>query len=552
MPASIDWKVVDARVQAVAGAHKGLSLSRAFVMVALEALFGVNATEINDAITDGGNDFGIDAVFVDDEGAPTVHLLNCKYREKETTAAQRNFPATEIPKVLNFLTLMLRGGDDDAAQMNQELVEKVRQIRSMVDQGTAVDFVVHLCSNGARLIGGEREFFQEQLRPFKYVSLAEQCLEDMSSLLSRRKPKGKQLMLQASGLILDEKSHAGNLQAIVCSVPADQIVRLVADPSTPTRVNWDIFDENLRGFLGLANEVNDRVYKAATGDDRYKFWYLNNGIAIVCEKYRYQPGRVNPVVTLVDPQVVNGCQTSNVLFEVSRIEPRKIQDIEVMVRIYATDDPSMRREIALANNTQSKIRSRDLMSNDPIQKKIENILSARGIHYSRKQYTGGADPGLISVDPLRLGQIIVTAVLDEPDRAHTRSDEIFSDRYEEIFNERIDFDRVVPLIRVMNSIEAVRLDYRSGDRRKPSLPDGRSMAYSSFHVLFSIVKLAALDRASLVDSSFEHYYTRALDIVGNVLREQPTRSNYEIFRSPRTRRRLLERIGTEQLRLPLA
>jgi hypothetical protein len=114
MLGNIDWKVVDARVWAVIAVHTSLLPSKAFVMVSLEGLFGLNATEINDSITDGGNDFGIDATFVDDEELPRVHLLNCKYREKEENAARRAFPSTEAAKILNFLTLMPRGSDGES------------------------------------------------------------------------------------------------------------------------------------------------------------------------------------------------------------------------------------------------------------------------------------------------------------------------------------------------------------------------------------------------------------------------------------------------------
>ena len=71
-----------------------------------------------------------------------------------------------------------------------------------------------------------------------------------------------------------------------------------------------LFDANVRDFLGKT-EVNDAIWATlenlAVEED---FWWLNNGITIVASTAD-QKGKK---LALTEPLLVNGLQTSNVIF----------------------------------------------------------------------------------------------------------------------------------------------------------------------------------------------------------------------------------------------
>lgn len=73
-----------------------------------------------------------------------------------------------------------------------------------------------------------------------------------------------------------------------------------------------VFEENVRAFLGVDNPVNKSI--AETLSDNHvatRFPVLNNGITIVSPDVRVQGSNLH----LDNYQIVNGCQTSNVLYE---------------------------------------------------------------------------------------------------------------------------------------------------------------------------------------------------------------------------------------------
>jgi len=115
--------------------------SLAFNWLALEVILGLNADEIEEAITDGPMDGGIDAIYV---SSRTVHIFNFKYTS-EFAHTKNRFPEGETSKVLVtmesvFSKEMLQ---DD---VNAALWDKINEIWDAFEQGS-LNFRFYLCSN---------------------------------------------------------------------------------------------------------------------------------------------------------------------------------------------------------------------------------------------------------------------------------------------------------------------------------------------------------------------------------------------------------------------
>jgi len=73
-----------------------------------------------------------------------------------------------------------------------------------------------------------------------------------------------------------------------------------------------IFEENVRDFIGLESEVNAEIADTLKdGLKQKRFGILNNGITIISPDVKV----AGLDIYLRDFQIVNGCQTSNVLYE---------------------------------------------------------------------------------------------------------------------------------------------------------------------------------------------------------------------------------------------
>src|SRR5690606_19754952 len=78
------------------------------------------------------------------------------------------------------------------------------------------------------------------------------------------------------------------------------------------RLRQRIFEDNVRDFLGSESEVNKEMTDTLHDENKQKrFGILNNGITMISPDVRV--GGLE--IAIRDFQIVNGCQTSNVLFE---------------------------------------------------------------------------------------------------------------------------------------------------------------------------------------------------------------------------------------------
>lgn len=113
----------------------------------------------------------------------------------------------------------------------------------------------------------------------------------------------------------------------------------------------NIFEENIRAYLGEEINVNLDIKKSLDDLDTQKiFSVLNNGITIITPELAFSPSE--KTIELTNYQIINGCQTSNVLYENREI----IQDdTKIIVKFISTTDEDSITKIISSTNNQSNI-----------------------------------------------------------------------------------------------------------------------------------------------------------------------------------------------------
>lgn len=135
-----------------------------------------------------------------------------------------------------------------------------------------------------------------------------------------------------------------------------------------------IYEKNVRRFLGARGKVN-KAMQATLRDAPERFGLYNNGITIVVHGYDYAHDRV----TLAEPYIVNGCQTTRTIWEVFRaklnaggtgVNPeidawksRAAQGV-VIAKIVKVGDSgeALLQAITRYTNTQNAIREKDFLA----------------------------------------------------------------------------------------------------------------------------------------------------------------------------------------------
>jgi len=177
------------------------------------------------------------------------------------------------------------------------------------------------------------------------------------------------------------------LKAIVGFVNVNQLTRLVDRYS-----NNELFEKNVRFFLGAGKDVNKRITATVTSDHSSWFGFMNNGVSIIADSVHLNlpPTGKKVPVQLANMQIINGCQTVNALYH-AKHDPElrdKFQgNSNVLVRIYEIDpaNKAFTDALILATNSQNAIRPEDQVTNDPVQKALQELFRRYNIGYERKE-----------------------------------------------------------------------------------------------------------------------------------------------------------------------
>ncbi|MFE2164533.1 AIPR family protein [Streptomyces sp. NPDC059447] len=205
-------------------------------------------------------------------------------------------------------------------------------------------------------------------------------------------------------------------------------------------IKTHIFDWNVRDYQGNV-EVNREITSSLLNPDAPEFWWLNNGITIVCS----QATSIGKRLSLSDVQIVNGLQTSYTLHETLRerysTEPSDaVFSRLVQVRILVTADQAARDAVIRATNRQTSVPVASLRATDDIQRQIESYFFEHEWFYDRRKnfYRNQGKPADRIVSIPLLAQSVMAMALGRPDDARARPSSLLkSDAdYRRVFSEK--------------------------------------------------------------------------------------------------------------------
>lgn len=147
------------------------------------------------------------------------------------------------------------------------------------------------------------------------------------------------------------------------------------------KLNKSIFYENVRAFLG-ENNVNKNIAETLENTENCRrFVILNNGITIVARETSHTGDKF----TLRDYQIVNGCQTSHVLFD----HRDKLANVMIPVKLIASDNQKVINMIIQSTNNQTQVDTDAFESIKDIHKHIQNYYDSFSLpdrlYYERRK-----------------------------------------------------------------------------------------------------------------------------------------------------------------------
>ena len=147
--------------------------------------------------------------------------------------------------------------------------------------------------------------------------------------------------------------------------------------------------------------INTGIYQTLHDkNDRKNFFYYNNGITIICDsmtsiKTQHSEYNMNAFFEIENPQIVNGCQTVNSIYEyLKNIPPQDLEkefkDTFVMLKILVIDrnndcENQLYKDIVKYNNSQNSIDEKTFVSNTSIFIRLQEEFADKGFLLLIKQ-----------------------------------------------------------------------------------------------------------------------------------------------------------------------
>lgn len=216
-----------------------------------------------------------------------------------------------------------------------------------------------------------------------------------------------------------------------------------------------LFDDNVRHYQGEVT-VNKEISETLRDNNSGEFWWLNNGITIICTDARIKSGKIH----LEDIQIVNGLQTSYCIFNTMIAYPTEVDysNRSILIRIIETEDASAADRIIKATNSQNPMNKWSLHATDPIQRLIEEHFKRKDLYYDRRKgyYKNKKKPISKIVSINYVGQCMIAMGLSQPDTARARPGTFLKvqEQYNQVFNDNLDLDLFYTVTTLQKQVEA--------------------------------------------------------------------------------------------------
>jgi len=196
-----------------------------------------------------------------------------------------------------------------------------------------------------------------------------------------------------------------------------------------------------------------------------------------------------------------------------------------LVRIYETAEEQLSQEIAECTNSQNPVKSRDIRSNDYIQKKLEKELLAQGYFYERKKGLYRDQSKAKRLDAEKIGQILMAFYNDMPGDAKNKKKTIFEDKFDDIFNDNLKAEDILLVYKLYEKIEKSKNKkyakmFQMNDKQ---IEKENFILYASYYILYILKKLSIKNSITLNLSSFNNIwslYSEALKLIKKFVKEE--------------------------------
>lgn len=294
--------------------------------------------------------------------------------------------------------------------------------------------------NFDRMVKKQEAEIQKALPVLKKVKIELVSKDMLNKFYDENQNKIKKRVNFSKRVDLSESGEIKNVgKAFLGYISAKEYLKLITDDDDNFMRN--LFYENVRDFKGEDNKVNqeiaDTIRERASKD---KFVLFNNGVTVVAKfiDTNFQGGDVQ----IVNYQIVNGCQTSNVLY-LNRQHIGKDDNIMIPLKLIECTDNDITSEITKATNNQNPVPEEAFIALEVFPKTLQAFFdnyarkAPEKIYYERRSreydYFTPKIPQSRIFHLHKLIRAVVSMFIEQPHSTHRFPGEIYKQTTSKIF-----------------------------------------------------------------------------------------------------------------------
>ena len=305
-------------------------------------LLDTSTDEIRNQITDGKDDAGIDAWIKPDlesENGGVIQLIQCKYGESHDNS--------KIIKFQEDVDKFLKSKLEDIPRQD------MKQLLVMIKKENLEPELIYITNR-------ETDFKSDtiKVKVFGFGQIVNKLWDELVGI-----PEGIQESIELEELMPYKDTIIGVLSL-------SQLRKFV------NKSQSYIYESNIRKYL-QRTKINKGLKKTLENSASNVFYY-NNGITIVVKDFKINGKNV----TLLEPQIVNGAQTSQTIYEYLPLITDVIGEVQIIIIKESND--TTRKDITQFRNSQNSVKGKDLISLQAFHTGIRGQLKNFGFYYEQQ------------------------------------------------------------------------------------------------------------------------------------------------------------------------
>lgn len=482
--------------------HKKLLLGSsseayAFIITGLEIIFNklFSVNELLNIITDGANDVGIDAIYIDDEFINVFDFKNTNKQasKQDLIICKKNLEDNLLQEPQSYLKL------------NESITKKLKEVHSSKNATKKIRLFFVRSKEYP-----EPAYLSEVKSAFKKLdSELEIIYCDKRSLIEHIVKNENYVDKWILNLDAAEDKFLFGPKISFFRVKISDLLNLMDEAY---RTGHNIFSKNIR------RDMNKKTFSTNIIDtlrnEPESFYIYHNGITITTPSLISI--KKSTEITLINPQVVNGAQTLGALYKNHLLNELDCGNAKILCKI-VTADSSHTARICETSNTQTPVTTADLRANDDVQLLLDKIIGKfGGYNYLRKNGEPIAK-GLKNIKLTEFIQWFYSAEFGEPANAKNKKKYIFSlvpekksgiSLYKKI-EERLYHKSAADLKLICDiGLTVKEIIKKTGDKDRKSF-----LRHINMHLIAGLYTLRSTQKSNvdMIESFLADFYSRKLD-----------------------------------------